>query len=122
MVFGERIKSLRIEKEWTQEYVCKKLNISSGALSRYETGMYEPKSLELVKDFANLFNVSTDYLLGKSNDRNPENQDTDILELTKIGFNMDNYTPPTEKQKEQIRDLLKIILKDNKKDDKKSNK
>lgn len=122
MVFGERIKSLRIEKEWTQEYVCKKLNISSGALSRYETGMYEPKSLELVKDFANLFNVSTDYLLGKSNDRNTENQDTDILELTKIGFNMDNYTPPTEKQKEQIRDLLEIILKDNKKDDKKSNK
>ena len=35
---------------------------------------------------------------------------------------MDNYTPPTEKQKEQIRDLLEIILKDNKKDDNKSNK
>ena len=28
MVFGDRIKSLRIEKEWTQDYVCKKLNIS----------------------------------------------------------------------------------------------
>ena len=72
MSFGDRIKSLRIEKDWTQEYVCKKLNISSGALSRYETGMYEPKSLELVKDFANLFGVSTDYLLGKSDIRNPE--------------------------------------------------
>lgn len=79
MVFGERIKSLRIEKEWTQEFVCKKLNISSGALSRYETGMYEPKSLELVKDFANLFGVSTDYLLGKSDIRNPE-------ELKKVPF------------------------------------
>lgn len=72
MVFGERIKQLRIEHKWTQEYVCEKLNISSGALSRYETSMYEPKSLELVKDFANLFNVSTDYLLGKSDIRNPE--------------------------------------------------
>lgn len=70
MVFGDRIKSLRIEKEWTQDYVCKKLNISSGALSRYETGMYEPKSLELVKDFANLFGVSTDYLLGKCDSKN----------------------------------------------------
>lgn len=74
MVFGERIKQLRTEKQWTQEYVCEKLNISSGALSRYETSMYEPKSLELVKDFANLFNVSTDYLLGKSDIRNPEEQ------------------------------------------------
>ncbi len=74
MNFGERIKQLRLEKKWTQEYVCEKLNISAGALSRYETSMYEPKSLELLKDFANLFNVSTDYLLGKSDIRNPEEQ------------------------------------------------
>lgn len=72
MIFGERIKQLRLEHQWTQEYVCEQLNISSGALSRYETGMYEPKSLELVKDFAKLFDVSTDYLLGKSDIRNPE--------------------------------------------------
>lgn len=72
MVFGKRIKELRIEHQWTQEFVCKKLNISPGALSRYETSMYEPKSLELVKDFANLFNVSTDYLLGKTNTKNIE--------------------------------------------------
>lgn len=74
MIFGERIKQLRLENKWTQEYVCEKLNISSGALSRYETSMYEPKSLDLVRDFANLFNVSTDYLLGKSDVRNPEEQ------------------------------------------------
>lgn len=74
MIFGERIKQLRLEHQWTQEYVCEQLNISSGALSRYETGMYEPKSLELVKDFAKLFDVSTDYLLGKSDVRNPEDK------------------------------------------------
>lgn len=118
MNFGERIKQLRIEHQWTQEYVCEKLNISSGALSRYETGMYEPKSLELVKDFANLFGVSTDYLLGKSDMRNPEKAQEDPLGLAKIGFSMDNYAPPTEKQKEQIRDLLEVILKDNKKENK----
>lgn len=72
MAFGDRIRLLRLENNWTQEFVCEKLHISPGALSRYETSMYEPKSLELVKDFANLFNVSTDYLLGKSDIRNPE--------------------------------------------------
>ena len=114
MNFGERIKQLRLEHQWTQEYVCEKLNISSGALSRYETGMYEPKSLELVKDFAKLFDVSTDYLLGKSDIRNPEQNDP--LGLAKIGFNMENYTPPSDTQKEQIKGLLEVIMKDNKKD------
>lgn len=79
MSFGERIKQLRTDNQWTQEYVCEKLNISPGALSRYETGMYEPKSLELIKDFADLFNVSTDYLLCKTDIRN-------IEELKKVPF------------------------------------
>lgn len=78
MIFGERIKQLRIENQWTQDFVCQKLNISHGALSRYETGMYEPKSLELIKDFANLFNVSTDYLLGKTDKRNNDIDLSDI--------------------------------------------
>lgn len=72
MSFGDKIKELRNEKKWTQDYVAEKLNISVGALSRYETGMYEPKSLDLIKDFSILFGVSTDYLLGKSDIRNPE--------------------------------------------------
>ena len=114
MNFGERIKQLRLEHQWTQEYVCEKLNISSGALSRYETGMYEPKSLELVKDFAKLFDVSTDYLLGKSDIRNLEQSDP--LGLAKIGFSMEDYTPPSDTQREQIKGLLEVIMKDNKKD------
>ena len=101
MSFGDRIKSLRIEKDWTQEYVCKKLNISSGALSRYETGMYEPKSLELVKDFANLFGVSTDYLLGKSDIRNPEKIEIDTDKI-KIGLSKAEYGLPTKEQQEKI--------------------
>ena len=51
--------------------------------------------------------------------RNPEKAQDDPLGLAKVGFSMDEYTPPTEKQKEQIRDLLEVILKDNKKEDKK---
>ncbi len=38
-------------------------------------------------------------------------------ELLKIGFDMKNYNPPTDKQKEQIKALLEVILKDNKKED-----
>ena len=102
MVFGERIKNLRAERKWTQEYVCEKLNISSGALSRYETGMYEPKSLELVKDFANLFNVSTDYLLGKTDERNSIESYTS--EVRAIARDVAKLNPD---KKELFKNLLK---------------
>lgn len=113
MNFGEKIKQLRIEKEWTQEYVANQLNISMGALSRYETGMYEPKSLDLIKDFSILFDVSTDYLLGTSNERHPySNIDSDLI---RIGLSKKVYGDPTENQKKQIEDFAKYVLKDNKK-------
>lgn len=40
----------------------------------------------------------------------------DPLGLAQIGFSMDNYAPPTDAQREQIKGLLEVILKDNKKD------
>lgn len=64
MNFGEKIKDLRTKKDWTQEFVANKLQISVPALSRYESGTYEPKSLSIVSDFAKLYGVTTDYLLG----------------------------------------------------------
>ncbi len=102
MLFGDKIKQLRIEKNWTQEYVCEKLNISSGALSRYESNMYEPKSLELIKDFANLFNVSTDYLLGKSDIRNPE-------EIKKVPFANAGGLDTNGLDEEDLKELQKQV-------------
>lgn len=69
MNFGEKIKKLRNEKNWTQEYVAKRLNISAPALSRYESGACEPKDLAMISQFAQLYNVSTDYLLGLSEEK-----------------------------------------------------
>ena len=111
MNFGEKIKQLRLENKWTQEDVCMKLNISSGALSRYETGMYEPKSLDLVKDFANIFNVSTDYLLGKSDIRTPNNKIDNVLNEAMIGMSREEYEKLTETQKKQIRDFALFVKK-----------
>ena len=46
---------------------------------------------------------------------NPEQQE-DPLGLAKIGFNMKDYNPPTETQKEQIKSLIEVIMKDKKKE------
>ena len=50
--------------------------------------------------------------------RNPEKAQDDPLGLAKIGFSMDEYNPPTDTQREQIKGLLEVILKDNKKENK----
>ena len=64
MNFGEKIRALRNERNWNQEFVAQKLKISVPALSRYESGMYEPKSMSIISDFAKLYDVSVDYLFG----------------------------------------------------------
>lgn len=112
-----RLKELRIERELSQEEVGKIIGISGQALGLYENGRRDIPTKNLIK-LANLYNVSADYILCKTDIRNPDEVQEDPLGLTQVGFNMDEYTPPTEKQKEQIRDILEIILKDNKKDKK----
>lgn len=79
MNFGEKIKKLRLDREWNQEFVAQKLNISIPALSRYESGTYEPKSLAIVSDFAKLYNVTTDYLLGLDIDYHETNGSSSAL-------------------------------------------
>lgn len=110
-----RLKELRTEKGLLQSDIAKIINKSERTVGFYESGERDMNTDTLAK-LADFFNCSIDYLLGKSDVRNPEKQE-DPLNLAKIGFNMKDYTPPTEKQKEQIRDLLEVILKDNKKGD-----
>ncbi|WP_208586119.1 helix-turn-helix domain-containing protein [Gracilibacillus suaedae] len=63
LIFRERLKNLREEKELMQEEVAKKLNISTSAYGYYEQGRNEP-SLETIKQLAEIFDVTADYLLG----------------------------------------------------------
>lgn len=117
-ILGKRIESERIRLGLNQIELAKRLNLSSSAsISQYESGDRIPSD-DIKLKMCEIFNCSLDYLMGKSDIRNPEKTQEDPLGLAKIGFSMDNYAPPTEKQKEQIRDLLEVILKDNKKENK----
>ncbi len=67
-MFGDRLRELREEKQLTQEELGKLLNVSRQAVSSYEKGENEPTIDALVK-IANIFNVSLDYLLGRTKER-----------------------------------------------------
>lgn len=115
-----RIKQLRNEKNINQDVLAKLLGLEIAGISKLETGRVPLKDEYIVK-LAEYFGVSTDYLLGKSDIRNPEKAQDDPLGLAKIGFSMKDYNPPTDKQREQLAELIKVVLKDNKKEDKEKN-
>lgn len=110
-----RIKQLRNEKNINQDVLAKLLGLEIAGISKLETERVPLKDEYIIK-LAEYFDVSTDYLLGKSDIRNP--QQSDPLGLAKVGFSMDKYVPPTDAQREQIKGLLEVILKDNKKEEK----
>lgn len=67
--FSNRLISLRKERGLTQEDVAKLINKKRSTVSGYETEGKEP-DLETVCFFAKYFGVSTDYMLGYSDERN----------------------------------------------------
>ena len=60
---GARMKDLRRNRNISQTELAKHLGVSKSVISSYETGVHFPPYDILIK-IANLFDVSTDYLLG----------------------------------------------------------
>lgn len=107
-----RIKKLREEFGYTQQDLANKINGAKSTVAMYENETRKP-SMEILIKLSEIFNCSIDYILCKTDIRNTEKAEDDPLGLAKIGFNMKDYNPPTETQKEQIKVIIETILKDN---------
>ena len=68
MLFGERLSQLRNEKNMKQEDLGKVFHLSKSTISTYERNEHQPDYNMLV-DMAKYFNVTTDYILGVSDQR-----------------------------------------------------
>lgn len=66
MEFKDIVKNLRIEFNFTQEDLSKRLEISKSTVAMWETGKRLP-SPELYGARADVFNVDMDYLMGRTN-------------------------------------------------------
>ena len=76
MIILNRIKQLRNELNIKQDVLAKFLNLEVAGISKLETGRVPLKD-EYILRLADFFNVSTDYLLGKSTVRNLSNLNSD---------------------------------------------
>lgn len=67
---GNRLRMFRNEKHMTLDDVAKLIGVTRTAYLHYETGRYKP--VRKIKELCNLFNVTSDYILG--NDVEPMNK------------------------------------------------
>ena len=89
--FGKKLHSLMKDNKITQQELAEKLNVRRGSVSNWVTDRRMPDS-DTIVDLANIFNVTTDYLLG--NDKNIKD------DINSKGLMFDN-----------AQDALKFILK-----------
>lgn len=100
---GERLKTARKNKGYTQVTLAEALNVSKGSVAMWETGKRNPE-FETLDALLSLLDVSYDYLTGKSDEEgynNPTNDELrqmaawsieeDIYETIKTYLSLDSY-------------------------------
>lgn len=65
--FGEHLKNIRKSKDLTQKQVANTIGISERGFQRYELNERKP-TYDILIAIADFFDVSLDYLVGRSND------------------------------------------------------
>lgn len=122
-IFGDRLRFLREEKDLSQEELGKIINSAKSTISQYELGKRNPDPATLLQ-FADFFNVSTDYLLGRTDRRellSKTEQNTKIkmdeeidLDSLQIAAHDESGkpVPASEGLKNLIREVIKEVRKE----------
>ncbi|QWI52537.1 helix-turn-helix domain-containing protein [Bacillus mycoides] len=84
-ILSIRIKELRKERKWSQKELGEKVEVSESFVSKVESGKKQP-SREVTTKIAEVLNVTTDYLLGRSED--PELNEEEDKIVSEEGKNM----------------------------------
>jgi HTH-type transcriptional regulator, competence development regulator len=82
-ILGKRLKYLREKFNYSQKKVAEAIGISNVQLSRYESGDRNPDP-ELIAAFADFYGVTTDYILGRTDDPQGYAPETDIDDIKEL--------------------------------------
>lgn len=98
---GKRLAKIRKNRGLTQAELGQKIGVKMATISNYERGLKEP-SIYKLKEMALVLDISSDYLIGLTNDEIP---------VSRQGYLLlpNNYPLELRQEVEQMRDL--IILK-----------
>lgn len=76
-MIGQKIRDLRKQKRMSQTELAKSAGVSQTTVTAWETGKAEPSSSAVAK-LADIFNVTTDYLLGRPNKQETKKDDVEL--------------------------------------------
>jgi transcriptional regulator with XRE-family HTH domain len=100
------LKRLREENHLTQEELANNLGLKRYNISDWEQGRTQP-DIDSIKKLADYFQVSTDYLLGKSDIRNINNENEDYrIAFDDIGK---DYAELEDSEKDMIKTMIKAF-------------
>ena len=103
-----RLKELRKEQGLSQLLFAKKINVAQNTVSNWENGI-RMMDLTTATQIAKYFNVSTDYLLGVSDERN-SSLDSDNIGYDDFTYAMHNESRDlTDEDKEMLLDMAKML-------------
>jgi len=99
---------LREELGLTRKEVAEKLNIDQTTYGKYELSKRQP-DYDTLQKISSFYNVSVDYLLGRTNVRNSNNNvDEDFPDDVKVL--MRSVSKLTDKQKEIVKRLVQEFI------------
>lgn len=104
-MFCRLFKKPRKEKDMTQKDIATYLNVSDRLVGYYESGERMPPP-DILEKFADYFDVSVDYLLGRTNIRK-QKQSVDST-VSEIKDDIDNLSPESKDDLKRYLELLKI--------------
>lgn len=107
-MYGKRIRGLRKERKWTLEETAKHLGVSRSTLAGYEKEHRKPPIPVLMK-ISKVFNVSVDYLLGITNERDIKELEYDLSLYLQKGNIHWKGVPLSEKELTPIREILDML-------------
>ena len=102
-----RLKQLREEAGLMQKEVSSALHIERSLYGKYENGRSEPP-YDVLITIADYFNVTLDYLLGRTDEKSPTPEGAGLSEVDMEFVNLAKQVPP-EKQS-LLRALLQAVL------------
>lgn len=105
MNLGDRLKTLRLEKGISQTDLAKQFNIARSTLSQYESNQRTPSD-EIKVKLSEYFNVSIDYLLGKTDIRN-HLKDSEITTALHSDTEYDDLPDEAKKEINNFIDYIK---------------
>ena len=115
-MFGLRLKSLRKNKNISQKELAKIVGVAESTIGMYERDVRKP-DFELLKKFADFFDVSTDYLLGRTEQKTINERKNEEQEFEEWLNNPDlnvfyRELPKSDDEKiRQLREIWEIIKK-----------